>query len=78
MSPIALFPIGQVDSTHIVDFPDEDRESRSSNPRGDFEVVAARVPTPGVSGNFMAPVNDVCLLISCGSGSGSGGESDLG
>lgn len=57
--PYALFPIGQADSTHIVDFPDEDKESRDSDPRGDVEVVAARVPTPGVSENFMAPVNDV-------------------
>lgn len=29
-----------------------------STPRGNIEVAASQVPTPGISQNFMAPVND--------------------
>lgn len=60
-----FFPIGEVDSRHIVDdAADENHEiaSTDSEPRGELEMAAKRVRTPGVSENFMAPVNDVSYI----------------
>lgn len=58
-----FFPIGEVDSSHIVDSAANDEvASTDSEPRGDLEMAAARVRTPGVSENFMAPVNDVSFI----------------
>jgi hypothetical protein len=34
-----------------------------ANPRGDIEVVASQIPTPGISENFLAPVNDVSACL---------------
>lgn len=50
-----MWPIGQVDSSHIVDWPKETRGTDTS-PRGDMEIAAAQVRPPGISENFMAPV----------------------
>ncbi|KAF4186857.1 hypothetical protein CNMCM7927_005097 [Aspergillus lentulus] len=52
-----MWPIGEVDSSHIVDWPDDVRAIHI-DPRGDMELAACRVPAPGISANFMAPVND--------------------
>lgn len=53
-----LFPIGEVDSSHIVDSTDGTKTS-DATPTDDIEVAAAQIPTPGISDNFLAPVNDV-------------------
>ncbi|KAB8261535.1 hypothetical protein BDV32DRAFT_121454 [Aspergillus pseudonomiae] len=55
--PYEMWPIGQVDSSHIVDWPNGVRAT-DTNPKGDIEVAASQVPAPGISQNFMAPVND--------------------
>lgn len=54
----SLFPIGDVDSSHIVDSVDGPKTS-DATPRDDIEAAAAQIPTPGMSDNFLAPVNDV-------------------
>lgn len=51
-------PIGDIDSANIVDSTDGVKSS-DSMPRGNIEIVASQVPTPGMSENFLAPVNDV-------------------
>ncbi|CAG7935421.1 unnamed protein product [Penicillium salamii] len=51
------FPIGQVYSSNIVDSVDT-AMTKDSTPRGNIEIAASQVPTPGISQNFMAPVND--------------------
>lgn len=56
-----MWPLGQVDSSHIVDFPIAGRVVVEQNPRGDLEIAATQVRPPGISANFMAPVNDVSL-----------------
>lgn len=56
-----LFPLGDVDSAHIVDAEDGVKSSDAS-PRDEIEEVAASIPTPGISENFLAPVNDVRLF----------------
>lgn len=50
--------IGQIDSQHIADSTDNTRSS-DSTPKGAIELTASRVPAPGISQNFMAPVNEV-------------------
>lgn len=57
-----IFPIGQVNSANIVDFSGT-AMTTDSTPRGDIEVAASQVPTPRISQNFMAPVNDVSKLF---------------
>lgn len=52
------FPIGQVHSSNIVDSTDT-AMTKDSTPRGNVEIAASQVPTPGISQNFMAPINDV-------------------
>lgn len=52
------FSIGYVHSSDIVDSPDA-APSIDSTPRGNIELAATQIPTPGISQNFMAPVNDV-------------------
>ncbi|CAI7643085.1 unnamed protein product [Penicillium glandicola] len=52
------FEIGQVQSSNIVDSPDA-APSIDSTPRGRIELAATQTPTPGISQNFMAPVNDI-------------------
>lgn len=56
------FPIGQVYSSNIVDSVDT-AMTKDSTPRGNIEIAASQVPTPGISQNFMAPVNDVSPLV---------------
>lgn len=56
--PYETCPIGQVDSAHIVEWPN-DCQATHTEPKGDIEVAASQIPAPGVSENFMAPVNDV-------------------
>ncbi|KAJ5501800.1 hypothetical protein LT330_000704 [Penicillium expansum] len=51
------FSIGYVHSSDIVDSPDA-APSIDSTPRGNIELAATQIPTPGISQNFMAPVND--------------------
>ncbi|KAI2793095.1 hypothetical protein POX_b03143 [Penicillium oxalicum] len=51
------FAIGQVHSSNIIDSTDT-AITKDSTPRGNIEIAASQVPTPGVSQNFMAPVND--------------------
>lgn len=53
-----LWPIGEVDSTHFVERSNE-TFTTDTNPRGDLEIAATQVRPPGISQNFMAPVNDV-------------------
>lgn len=53
-----LFPIGEVNVQHIVDSEDE-VHSVDDSPRGEIEIVATQVKQPGISENFLAPVNDV-------------------
>lgn len=60
--PYQTWPIGQVDSSHIADWPSGVRAT-DTNPIGDIELAAVQVPAPGISENFMAPVNDVCSFI---------------
>ena len=60
--PYVMDPIGDVYSQHIVNSTDTAKGS-DSTPRGNLEVAASLVPTPGISQNFLAPVNDV--RISC-------------
>lgn len=53
-----VVPVGDVDSVNIVDAPDEVKSS-DPVPRGNIEIAASQVPTPGISENFLAPVNEV-------------------
>ncbi|KAJ5355227.1 uncharacterized protein N7496_012439 [Penicillium cataractarum] len=52
-----IIPIGEIDSANIVD-DDSGIKSADADPRGDIEIVASQIPTPGISENFLAPVND--------------------
>lgn len=54
-----VWPIGQVDSSHIHEFPDTGPMVIDYNPKGNLEIAALQVRPPGISANFMAPVNDV-------------------
>jgi hypothetical protein len=49
-----MWPIGEVDSSHIADWPDDVRAIHT-DPKGDMEIAACQVPAPGLSENFMAP-----------------------
>lgn len=55
------FAIGQVQSSNVVDSTNT-AASKDSTPRGNIEIAASQVPTPGINQNFMAPVNDVSYL----------------
>ncbi|KAL3473550.1 hypothetical protein BJX99DRAFT_233375 [Aspergillus californicus] len=55
--PYEIYPIGQVDSSHIVDWPGVICRT-DTTPAGDIEVVACQVPAPRISRNFLEPVND--------------------
>ncbi|KJK61349.1 hypothetical protein P875_00042401 [Aspergillus parasiticus SU-1] len=56
--PYEMWPIGEVDSVHIFDWPEGGCSIRT-DPKGDLEIAAAQVPAPGISRDFMAPVNDL-------------------
>jgi hypothetical protein len=51
-------PIGQVYADHIVDSVN-DQKSSDDRPNSNIELVAAQVPPPRISANFLQPVNDV-------------------
>lgn len=53
-----VIPIGRVDPANIVDSVTEEK-SVDSIPQGNIEIAASQIPTPGISENFLAPVNDV-------------------
>ncbi|KAJ5591839.1 uncharacterized protein N7459_002208 [Penicillium hispanicum] len=55
--PYTLIPIGDVDSHHIVDAITQEKRT-DCTPVGNIELAASEVPTPGISENFLAPVND--------------------
>ncbi|PGH12743.1 hypothetical protein AJ79_04104 [Helicocarpus griseus UAMH5409] len=53
--PHISYPIGQIESQHI----DESTENAiESSPTSAVERVASQVPPPGISQNFLAPVNE--------------------
>jgi hypothetical protein len=58
--PRTLTPIGQIHATHIIDSA-HSAQSVDDRPRGNVELVAAQVPPPRISQNFLAPVNDVSI-----------------
>jgi hypothetical protein len=53
-----MIEIGHVDSENIVDSTSGVKES-DGIPKDNLEIVASQIPTPGMSENFLAPVNDV-------------------
>ncbi|KAI9038971.1 uncharacterized protein KD926_010073 [Aspergillus affinis] len=53
-----LVSIGSVACDHVVDTSASGTPSEDSTPRGTLELLAAQVPPPRISENFMAPVND--------------------
>ncbi|KAJ0415297.1 hypothetical protein BJY00DRAFT_317938 [Aspergillus carlsbadensis] len=53
-----VVPLGYIDSRHIVDSPPDAARSTDDEPKGDIELAAAELPAPGVSENFIAPVNE--------------------
>lgn len=59
----SIFPLGRVDSAHIVDSDSPAKEFVDTTPNGNIEIAASEVQPPGISENFMAPVNDVRALI---------------
>lgn len=58
-----MIEIGHVDSTKIIDSSSRVKES-DGIPKGDIEIAASQIPTPGISDNFLAPVNDV-RIVTC-------------
>ncbi|KAI1774801.1 hypothetical protein F4818DRAFT_418984 [Hypoxylon cercidicola] len=52
-----LVPLGSVDSRYIYE-PTTTKFSKDDTPRAELDTIALRVPAPGLSKNFMAPVND--------------------
>ena len=56
--PHTVIPVGNVDSAYIVDSTTEEKRT-DYTPSGKLEIAASEVPTPGISENFLAPVNDV-------------------
>jgi hypothetical protein len=56
--PRTVIPIGQVYVDHIVDSA-SDLKTVDDQPNGNIELVAAQVPPPRISANFLQPVNDV-------------------
>lgn len=56
-----VVPIGKVDSSNVVDSPTTPNQAQTKDftPQGNLEIAASQVPAPGISENFMAPVNDV-------------------
>ncbi|CAG8947294.1 unnamed protein product [Penicillium salamii] len=52
-----ILPIGKTDACNIVDSV-HTAETTDVSPKGKIEIAASQIPAPGVSENFMAPVND--------------------
>jgi hypothetical protein len=62
--PYMRYPIGQIDSKYLADDSDNipitaTLPIRDSTPKDAVEIAASQIPPPGISRNFMAPVNDV-------------------
>ncbi|KAJ5407925.1 hypothetical protein N7509_001808 [Penicillium cosmopolitanum] len=53
----SLIQLGEVDAENIVDAP-TDIKCTDYQPRGNIEIAASQVTPPGISENFLAPVND--------------------
>lgn len=53
-----MIEIGHVESENIVDSTSTGKCS-DGIPKGNLEIAASQIPTPGISDNFLAPVNDV-------------------
>lgn len=58
----SMIQLGDVDTGNIVDST-TDNKSTDFEPKGEIEVAASRVVPPGISENFLAPVNDVSLPV---------------
>ncbi|KAE8131109.1 hypothetical protein BDV38DRAFT_290661 [Aspergillus pseudotamarii] len=58
IEPYEMWSIGGVDSVHIVDWP-VGVGGVDTDPMGDLEIAASQVPAPGISQDFIAPVNDI-------------------
>ncbi|KAE8338367.1 hypothetical protein BDV24DRAFT_166392 [Aspergillus arachidicola] len=54
LKPYEMWPLGEVNSKHIHDWPEEFRAT-DTIPKGDLEVAASQIPAPRISENFMAP-----------------------
>lgn len=54
-----IYPIGQIDSQHIVDSAAGTTSKGANHNGGAIEVAATQVAPPAISQNFLAPVNDV-------------------
>tara|TARA_R110002003_G_scaffold214_40_gene16331 strand:- start:8484 stop:9047 length:564 start_codon:yes stop_codon:yes gene_type:complete len=52
-----LVPLGSVNAQYVHKF--EGNRGSDTTPQGNLEQVAAQVPPPRASANFLAPVNDV-------------------
>ena len=61
--PHTVTNIGQVYASHIVDST-SGLQSIDDRPNGNIELVAAQVPPPRISENFLQPVNDVSSKFS--------------
>lgn len=55
-APVAV-AIGKIDEQHVRNF--EGEKGEDAIPSNDLEQIAASIPPPGPSENFLAPVNDV-------------------
>jgi len=64
----SLIRLGEIDTENIVD-PSTDIKSTDFEPQGNIEIAASQISPPGISENFLAPVNDVraqsCLICIC-------------
>ena len=54
----SLIRLGEIDTENIVD-PNTDIKSTDFEPQGNIEIAASQISPPGISENFLAPVNDV-------------------
>jgi hypothetical protein len=52
-------PIGEIDSAYIAEDPPHITRSIDDAPKDRIEQVASQCPPPGVSKDFMAPINEV-------------------
>lgn len=54
----SLVQLGDIDAENVIDAPD-DIKTTDFEPRGNIEIAASQISPPGISENFLAPVNDV-------------------
>ncbi|KAH8599199.1 hypothetical protein B0O99DRAFT_683181 [Bisporella sp. PMI_857] len=57
--PQVTTPIGEVSSSHVNDHAQNGRISTNDEPKDDLESAATQIPTPRISENFLALVNDI-------------------